>query len=96
MDRKNEKKLDSLLGEFLRANNLLQGYSEYKLLKNWEPVLGKQVAKATKDLYIKDRKLFVKLHSSVVRNELVLMKEQIIRRLNEAAGSDVIQDMIIR
>jgi hypothetical protein len=51
---------------------------------------------ATKSIYVKDRKLFVKIHSSVMRNELTMIKPDIIRRLNETAGSEVIDDVIIR
>lgn len=96
MERRYEKKIGSLLDDFVRKNNLEHGFAEYKISKGWNELLGKSVAMATKSLYIKERKLFVKLHSSVLRNELTMMKEDIILRLNEYAGSNVIDDVIIR
>lgn len=96
MERRYEKKIGSLLNDFMRANNLQQGYGEYKIKKSWNELLGKQVAKTTKSLYIKERKLFVKLHSSVMRNELTMMKDEILIRLNETAGGNIIDDIIIR
>jgi hypothetical protein len=45
---------------------------------------------------VKNRKLIVHLHSSVVRNELELMKEALIPRLNEAAGMKVIDEIVLR
>jgi len=96
MDRKREKPIGSLLNEFVKSNNLQKGLAEYRITKGWYELLGKSVSKATRSIYIKDRKCFVKLHSSVLRNELTLMKEEILRRLNEYAGADVLDDIIIR
>lgn len=96
MERKKEKKLNSLLDDFVRANNLSQGLAEYRVTKSWHSLLGISVSRATKSLYIKNRKLFVQLYSSVMRNELLLIKEDIIKRLNEEAGSEIIDDLVIR
>ncbi|MCF8346269.1 MAG: DUF721 domain-containing protein [Bacteroidales bacterium] len=96
MERKREKKIGSLLDDFVRANNLQQGLAEYRVTKGWNELLGKSVAMATRSIYIRDRKLFVKLHSSVMRNELTMIKEDIIKRLNETAGYEVIDDLVIR
>jgi len=96
MERKQVRKLDSLLQQFVKANKLERGLAEYRLIKSWNELLGITVAKKTKSLHIRNRKLFVNLHSSVVRNELELIKESLIPKLNEAAGMDVIDDVVLR
>jgi predicted nucleic acid-binding Zn ribbon protein len=96
MERKQEKRIGSLLDEFVKSNNLQKGLAEYRITKAWNELLGKRVALATKSLYIKDHKLFVSLHSSVLRNELSMIKDDLIRRLNEAARAEVITDIVIR
>jgi hypothetical protein len=96
MERKREKKIGSLLDEFVRANNLQKGLAEYRISKSWNTLLGNRVALATKTLYINNRKLFVTLHSSVLRNELSMIKGDLIKRLNEDAGAEVIDDIIIK
>jgi predicted nucleic acid-binding Zn ribbon protein len=96
MKRKEIKRIDSLLDQFVRANKLEKGLAEYRLIKSWNELLGIMVAKKTKSLYIRDRKLFVTLHSSVVRNELEMMKDDLIPRLNEAAGMNIIDDVVLR
>ena len=85
MERKEVKKIDSLLQQFVKANRLEKGLAEYRLMKSWKDLLGITVAKKTKSLRIQNRKLFVTLHSSVVRNELSMIKESLIPKLNEAA-----------
>ena len=96
MERKEVKKIDSLLQQFVKANRLERGLAEYRLMKSWKDLLGVTVAKKTKSLRIQNRKLFVTLHSSVVRNELSLIKESLIPKLNEAAGMNVIDDVVLR
>ncbi|MEN8156733.1 MAG: DUF721 domain-containing protein [Bacteroidota bacterium] len=96
MERKDIKRIDSLLQQFVKSNRLEQGLAEYRLTKSWKELLGITVAKKTKSLQIRNRKLFVTLHSSVVRNELEMMKEPLIARLNEAAGMNVIDEIIFR
>ncbi len=96
MQRKEVKKIDSLLQQFVKANRLEKGLAEYRLMKSWKDLLGITVAKKTKSLKIHNRKLFVTLHSSVVANELSMIKESLIPKLNEAAGMDVIDDVVLR
>ena len=96
MERKEIQKIDSLLHKFVKANNLERGLAEYRLMKSWKDLLGITVAKKTKNMYIRNRKLFVTLHSSVVRNELAMIKDKLISRLNEAAGMNVIDDVILK
>lgn len=96
MERKEIQKIDTLLQKFVKANNLERGLAEYRLIKSWKELLGITIAKKTRSMYIRNRKLFVTLHSSVVRNELGMIKESLIPKLNEAAGLDVIDDIVLK
>jgi predicted nucleic acid-binding Zn ribbon protein len=96
MERKEARPIGSLLHQFLRSTKLEEGYAEYKLKKSWNTLLGVTVARKTKSLQIRKRKLYVTLHSSVVRNELEMMKDTLLPRLNEAAGMNVIDEIILR
>lgn len=96
MQRKEIQKIDGLLQKFVKANNLEKGLAEHRLMKSWKDLLGISVAKKTKSLHIRNRKLFITLHSSVVRNELEMIKDKLIPRLNEAAGLDVIDDIVFK
>ncbi|MBC7653163.1 MAG: DUF721 domain-containing protein, partial [Oligoflexus sp.] len=48
----------------------------------------------TKEIFIRDKKLFVRIESSVVKNELTIMRQQIITNLNEKAGVVVVREII--
>ena len=96
MQRKEIQKIDSLLDQFVKSNKLEKGLAEYRLMRSWKDLLGITIARKTKSMHIRNRKLFVTLHSSVVRNELGMIKDTLIGRLNEAAGMSVIDDIILR
>ncbi len=47
-------------------------------------------------IYIKDHVLFIHLNSSVVRNELLMLREELRKKLNEKAGAEVIREIVLR
>jgi len=96
MERKGAQKIDSLLELFVKANGLENGLAEYRLTKAWGELLGVSIARQTTSIQVRKRILFVSLRSSVMRNELTYMKDSLIPRLNEAAGMNVIDDIVLR
>jgi predicted nucleic acid-binding Zn ribbon protein len=93
MDKHKTQRVGDLLPEVLKANKLDQKLNETRLLSAWEEVLGEGIANYTESKYIKNKVLYVKLKSAVLRNELLLSREQIIRSLNDMIGADVIVDI---
>ena len=69
---------------------------EKKLIESWEEVMGKMIAKHTKDIVIRNKQLIVTLDSAALRNELSLAKTKIVKILNEKAGKVVITEVILR
>jgi predicted nucleic acid-binding Zn ribbon protein len=96
MDRINTRKINEVLKEFLRENNLDVRLKERDLVESWEGMVGRTINRATKNIYIRDRKLFVVLSSSVVRNELYMLKDEIVRKLNERIGEQIITDLVLK
>ncbi|MBN2520598.1 MAG: DUF721 domain-containing protein [Bacteroidales bacterium] len=96
MRKSNTEKLGDIINESLKNLNIDTKLKEVKLIKSWEKVVGKTVAKYTSNIYIKEKKLFVNLNSSVVRNELIMIKDAILEVLNKEAGETIIKDIIIR
>lgn len=58
--------------------------------------MGAMIAKHTTDIYIKHKQLFVTLDSAALRNELVLAKSKIVKMLNDAVGTEVINEVVLR
>jgi len=96
MRKSQTQNISQIISTILKANGLEDKLAETRLIQSWEELLGKSVARLTKSLYIKNRVLFVSLNSSVVRNELLMIKKDILIRLNEKAGKCIIDDIILR
>ncbi|MDR1129521.1 MAG: DUF721 domain-containing protein [Prevotellaceae bacterium] len=86
----------NLLSVFLKESGLEKGYREYQLLKLWNEMLGGNVSKATLSKRIENKKLYVHLSSSVVRDELYMMRSDIIREFNRRAGANIIEELILK
>ena len=96
MEKTNTRKIRDILNEFLQENKLDAKLKERDLVDSWEELMGKTISRATQKIYIKDRKLFVVISSSVIRNELYMLKQEIVRKLNERVGEDIITELVLR
>ena len=88
--------LAEALKDYVREMKLDVKLSEVGVINSWEEVVGKAISSRTSKIYIKDHILFVHLNSSVVRNELLMLKQALKEKLNEKAGSEVIKDIVLR
>jgi predicted nucleic acid-binding Zn ribbon protein len=70
--------------------------SEVGIINSWEEIVGKAISSRTTRIYIKDHILYVHLNSSVVRNELLMLREVLREKLNAKAGSEVVKDIVLR
>ena len=97
MKRNNSQKLGDLLRDFFEENSeLYDKMMEIRIQRSWKEVLGPMVMQYTRTVYVRDKVLYVYLTSSVLRSELILCREKLVKSLNEYAGSSVIKDIVIR
>lgn len=82
--------------DYIREMNLGEKLREVRLVNSWEETVGKAIASRTKKIFIKDRVLHVYLSSSVVRSELLMLRQALMEKLNEKAGGEVIKDIVFR
>jgi predicted nucleic acid-binding Zn ribbon protein len=94
MIRSNETTLKDALEKLIGTYKLRGKLQETQLVANWEKVVGKMIDKHTRDLYIKSDKLYVKLDSAVVRQELMYARTQLLEKINEELGGKYIQEII--
>jgi predicted nucleic acid-binding Zn ribbon protein len=88
--------LSEAINDYLREMNLEGKLTELHLIESWENIVGKAISSRTSKVYIKEGILYVHLKSSVVRNELLMLREALKEKLNEKAGSQVIKDIVLK
>ncbi len=96
MRRKETRGINNIIQESLKNLNIDQKVAESHLINHWKKIVGKTIQKYTENVYISNNKLYVHLNSSVVRNELYMIKDELKHSLNEEAGKEAITDIIIR
>ena len=89
----NEAPLKEVLDRWLKAYGYDGKMKEMDVLEAWPEMMGTAVANRTPEIYIKNKKLFLKMDSSVMREELSYGKDVIIQRVNEKAGAEIITDV---
>jgi predicted nucleic acid-binding Zn ribbon protein len=96
MRRKNTQSIGEVLQEYIDAMSLRRRLKESRIEKIWVELLGKNAASLTRKLYIRNGVLFVHLNSSVLRNEIVMMRETLINRINEQAGEVIVNKIVLK
>lgn len=96
MRRSKTISLAEAVNDYIKEMNLAGKLSEVSVIGSWEEIVGKAISSRTTKIYIKDHVLYVHLSSSVVRNELLMLREELKERLNKKAGSEVVKDIVLR
>ncbi len=87
----NDIKIDSLIKSFIKENNLENGLENVKVRDLWYEIMKNGVANYTTDINLINETLYIKLKSSVLREELSYGKEKIIKLLNKKLKKDLIK-----
>lgn len=93
MFRKDVQPLGEILQQFLRQEGLETPLLQRRVVDAWEQVVGPTAARYTREKFVKNQVLFVKITSPALRQNLSMMRTQLTRRLNEAVGTSVISDV---
>lgn len=94
MRKPNDITLKEAITKMLSVYRLRGKYDETGIVAFWPELMGTAVANRTTQIYINQKKLFVRIESSVIKNELLMVRAGIIQKLNERAGSNVITEIV--
>lgn len=93
MFRRKVETLDEVLNLLLRNEGLETPLLQRRLINAWEVVTGDIVAKYTREKFIKNQTLFVKIINPSLKADLSMMKTDIIKKLNAYVGAMIIVDI---
>ncbi len=92
-----EKKKLTQLSEIIESRymgKVLSGLvSEYKLMKNWQSIIGSHLSLQTNPGRIKRGVLHIKVSNSVVLNELYFLKKELLLKVNSELGRGIVKDI---
>ncbi len=96
MRKRQAMSIGDILRQVMREEGLESPLQQQRLLAAWPEVIGPAMAAYTTDLFIKNQTLVVQVSSSVLRQELYMAKQILIRNLNQKAGAQVITEIVFR
>lgn len=93
MFKRDVQQIKDLIMRNLRVQGLETPLLQKRLIDEWPTVMGEAIAKYTEGLYIRNQTLFVHLTIPALRAELSMQRKEIVKKLNEQVGSQVIADI---
>ena len=90
MFRREVKSISDLLNKYLRVEGLEVPLQQKRIIDSWETVVGKMVASYTREKFIKNQ-----IVNPALRQDLTMMRAQLVKRLNAQVGGMVIADIRI-
>ena len=92
MPNANSSSITDALFEYLRESGLEQSVLEVQIEEIWPQVMGETVTKLTRSVEVKDGMLIVRVSSAALKTQLFENRFELVRKLNEAVGSNIIRN----
>lgn len=97
MRRSNAQPIGEVLRDIFEDNTeIFEKIMEVRIQRAWKKLLGPMAMQYTRNMYVRDRVLYVYMTSAVLRSELLLCKDKLIENLNAEVGSFFLFDLVIR
>ena len=93
MFKRNIESLKDILLRNLREQGLETPLMQKRLVEAWPEVSGPVVARYTLNTYIYNQTLFVRLSNPALRSDLSMMRGELVKKLNDVVGEQVITDI---
>ena len=92
---KKTQSLDDVLSQLLRDQGLETPLRQKRLIDAWDKVTGPTVTRHTGEKFIRNQTLHVKITNPALRQDLSMMRSQLVKRLNSEVGAMIIADVRI-
>ncbi|MFD2034162.1 DUF721 domain-containing protein [Belliella marina] len=92
--KKDVAPLQEAFDELLKAYRLKDKFDERLLVQSWPEMMGNTVASRTTSVYIKDKKLFVKVTSGAIKKEMSMNRTKVLEIVEQRFGKGVITEIV--
>jgi hypothetical protein len=89
----NLQRLGNVLQGILKKHNIFFDSEEQRLLEVWQKAVGPKISVQTRPDRLKRNTLFVKVSSSVWMQQLHILKQEIIEKINQLLGKELIKNI---
>lgn len=82
--------------QLFKSPNIAAKIAEGSLPDIWRRVVGPIVAEQTRQVRLVRGVLFVHITSAIMRNELMMRRDALVRAINKEAGIDIVAQLIVQ
>ena len=93
MFKRNIESLKDVLLRNLREQGLETPLKQKRLVEAWPEIAGPVITRYTRNTYIYNQTLFVRLSNPALRSDLSMMRQELVNKLNAVVGEQVITDI---
>ena len=87
--------MKAAIEQLLETYKLSDKFIVEKIKINWPELVGKVIANRTDEINIRQQKLYLKVSSASLRQELIMMKSTLIENVNTYAGKRLINEIVL-
>ena len=88
--------LPDLIAGMIKTHGFQSRMVEFTLQQQWRTIVGPHIAGHTYPESIRHRKLFLLAETSVWLQQLLFLKSEILAKITEVMGEDVLTDIVLR
>ena len=96
MKRTKAQPIGALLDSLFKSPDVARKIAEGSLPHIWREVTGEIVAESTRQVRFVRGTLYVHIASSILRSELMMQREALVRSINKQVGFDLVQSVVIQ
>lgn len=88
--------LQSALGTFVRLHGMQSKFDEVEVVNAWQACFGEMIHRKTRRIALRQQgALWVELESGPLKEEFIMSQSEVIARLNEHLGRQVVHSLVI-
>lgn len=88
------EKLGSILENILSERGYHTICKEYEVVSRWKEIVGERISEVTECSRVEDGILYVNVSTAPWRQEMVFLKQEILKQIKKVTGCDTIKDII--
>lgn len=88
--------IGSIIQQWLRENKLEEKAQQTAVPHYWIEIVGETVARQTRVETIDKGRMYVAVESAVWRNELAMRRDEIVKKVNEYFGAELVKELVLR
>ena len=95
MRKKNDNTIGQALDMMVDDLKLRTKLNESRIRDGWVEIMGKPIAKYTSSVSLRDGKLYIKIDSAALKQELNYSRVKIMELFNKELGAQVVKDVVV-